>query len=349
MPLTILNVAYPLAPVSFDATGGAEQVVAQLDAALVAAGHRSLVIACEGSQVRGTLIATQAATGILHENTKVAARAQHRAAILSALAREPIDVVHLHGIDFADYLPPAGVPVLATLHLPPAWYAPEVFFHSRPDTYLHCVSDGQLSECPPGANLLPTILNGVPVDKLSLQPPPPKGRFVFSLGRICPEKGYHLALEAAERAGVPMLLAGHVFDYPKHRDYFRDSIWPRLAANRRFIGPVGFSQKRDLLARARAVLVPSLAHEASSLVAMEALACGTPVIASSAGALPDIVEHGRTGFIADGVDAMIEAIAAVDHLNPDDCRTAARTRFSVDRTNALYLERYHELARAYVA
>src|SRR3954471_20428296 len=121
MTLTVLNVAYPLAPVSFDATGGAEQVVAQLDAALVAAGHRSLVLACEGSQVRGTLLATRAAQGVLDDRAQAAARARHGEEIIATLAREPVDIVHLHGVDFADYLPPAGVPVLVTLHLPPGW------------------------------------------------------------------------------------------------------------------------------------------------------------------------------------------------------------------------------------
>ena len=347
MALTILNVAYPLAPVSFDATGGAEQVVAQLDAALVAAGHRSLVIACEGSQVRGMLLPTRAATGVLDPAAQAAARDRHREAINAALEHESIDLVHLHGVDFAGYLPPPGVPVLVTLHLPPSWYPEEVFLISRPDTYLHCVSESQAGECPPAANLLPAISNGVPVDELACDVE--KGDFVLSLGRICPEKGQHVALDAAKRAGVPMILAGQLYDYPAHQEYFRDYIRPRLDALRRFIGPVGFVLKRDLLSRARAVLVPSLVHETSSLVAMEALACGTPVIASSAGALPEIVEHGRTGFIADGCEAMAKAISAAHHINPDDCRAAARERFSTARTNARYLERYHELAAVHVA
>ena len=101
----------------------------------------------------------------------------------------------------------------------------------------------------------------------------------MALGRICPEKGYHIALDAAARAGVPMVLAGEVFRYPAHEQYFRDEIAPRLDASRRFIGPVGLHRKRRLLSEARCLLAPSLAPETSSLVAMEALACGTPVIA----------------------------------------------------------------------
>lgn len=342
MGLSLLNVAYPFAPVSFDAAGGAEQVVAQLDAALVAGGHRSLVIASEGSRVRGTLLPTRTVTGVLDEAAQGEARLRHRQAIVAALAREHIDLVHLHGLDFADYLPPPGVPVLVTLHLPPAWYPPQVFSLTRPRTYLHCVSEHQADACPAGAELLPVIPNGVSLDELR---PGLGGKdaFVLSLGRICAEKGYHIALDAAALADVPMRLAGRLYDYPAHQDYFRDCILPRLDADRRFVGPVGFDRKRALLSRARALLVPSLAPETSSLVAMEALACGTPVIASSAGALPEIVDHGKTGFIADGVNAMARAIAAVDQIDPAACRAAARTRFSVARTNALYLERYHAI------
>jgi len=118
MPLTILNVAYPLAPVGPDAVGGAEQVLSQLDRALVDAGHQSIVIACEGSRVAGTLVSVPQANGPLADTQIDAARARHGQAIVAALDRWRIDVVHLHGADFYTYLPPAGIPVLATLHLP---------------------------------------------------------------------------------------------------------------------------------------------------------------------------------------------------------------------------------------
>src|SRR4051794_31563624 len=118
MALTVLNVAYPLAPVGPDAVGGAEQVLSQLDRALVDAGHQSIVIACEGSRVAGTLVSVPQANGPLADTQIDAARARHGQAIVAALDRWRIDVVHLHGADFYTYLPPAGIPVLATLHLP---------------------------------------------------------------------------------------------------------------------------------------------------------------------------------------------------------------------------------------
>jgi glycosyltransferase involved in cell wall biosynthesis len=232
--------------------------------------------------------------------------------------------------------------VLATLHLPPGWYPPEIFHLDRPRTYLHCVSPAQRRACPPGANLLPEIENGVPVEALAATHA--RRRFTFCLGRICPEKGFHLALEAAHRAGMPLLLAGEVFAYPAHQHYFEQEIRPRLDRARRFLGPVGFRRKRRLLSAARCLLAPSLVPETSSLVAMEALACGTPVIAFPSGALADIVEHGRSGFLVRNEREMAEALEAVSTLDPDACREAARTRFALPRMTDRYLNLYQQLA-----
>src|SRR5919199_249820 len=139
MTLTVLSVAYPLAPTGPDAVGGAEQVLTHLDAALTRAGHRSLVVACAGSGTSRTLIATPSRAAALDEAARRLAQAQHRRAITQALARWRVDLVHMHGIDFYAYLPPPGVPVLVTLHLPVACYPAAALRPSRPDTWLHCV------------------------------------------------------------------------------------------------------------------------------------------------------------------------------------------------------------------
>ncbi|HEV7587160.1 MAG TPA: glycosyltransferase [Longimicrobium sp.] len=340
--LTVLSVAYPFAPVSRDAVGGAEQVLATLDEALVRAGCRSVVVAREDSTPRGRLVPIPRVAGVLTEERCAEVHRRTRAAVREALERWPVDVIHAHGIDFHRYLPPAGPPLLVTLHLPPAWYAPEAFRVRRPETYLHCVSLPQHWSCPPGTRLLPPVPNGVDVDRLPA--PVSRRRYTLALGRVCPEKGFEHALDASRLAGVPMLLAGEVYPYAVHQRYFHDQVRPRLDAERRFVGPVGFRRKRRLLSAARCLLVPSLADETSSLVAMEALACGTPVIAYKKGALPYVVDHGRTGFMVDDPAGMADAIRAADRIDPRECRRAARERFSSGAMVELYFETYRLLA-----
>jgi glycosyltransferase involved in cell wall biosynthesis len=340
--LTVLSVAYPLAPVGPDAVGGSEQVLHALDRALAAAGHRSIVVAMEGSKVAGTLVPVPRRDGPLDNDVREAAWPAHEAAILHALRKWPVDVIHMHGLDFWGYLPPPGSPVLATLHLPPSWYPEDSLFPSRPDTWLQCVSHAQHRACPPGINLIEPIENGVPVDDLAAAHV--KRRFALVLGRICPEKGIHLAIDAAKAADMPLVIAGELFPYYDHQRYFAEEIEPRLDRQRRFIGPVGFARKRRLLTAAQCLLVPSLVDETSSLVAREAAACGTAVIAFPRGALPETVEHGRTGFLVADVDEMAAAIARAGTVSPQICRELARERFSLENMVARYFDVYERLA-----
>ncbi|MFL5334597.1 MAG: glycosyltransferase [Geminicoccaceae bacterium] len=340
--LTVLNVGFTLAPVSRDTAGGAEQILAQLDAALTANRHRSIVVAPEGSQVTGILVATPACPGQLDEAARLAAQAAHRRAIAEALHRWPVDLVHFHGVDFDAYLPPPGPPALVTLHLPLAWYTAAALRPTRPRTWLRGVSGAQRADAPADIHLLPDIPNGV--DCAALDRAYVQRGFAAALGRICPEKGFHLALDAARAAGVPLLLAGELFRYPAHEAYFHHEIMPRLDRERRYVGPLGFVAKRRLLGAARCVLVPSLVAETGSLVAMEALACGTPVIAFPNGALADVVEDGKVGFLVSDWREMTAAIPRSGSIDPEACRAAARSRFSALRMVDRYLDLYRRLA-----
>jgi glycosyltransferase involved in cell wall biosynthesis len=337
--LTILSVAYPLAPVSFDTAGGAEQVLASVEKAAVEAGHRSLVIACEGSKVAGELIAIPRASGTLDEHARRAAHAAVREAIAHAIEERDVDLLHFHGIDFHEYMPAWGPPAVITLHLPPDWYPPAIWQHRRPHTHMHCVSQSQQRRCPEGASLADVIPNGI--DLGAFRPRSHKAGFALMLGRICPEKGFHLGLDAASCAGVPLWIGGEVYAYAEHEQYFAEQVAPRITGtNHRFLGPVDLVRKRRLLRAAKCVLIPSLAPETSSLVAMEAMASGTPVIAFRSGALPEVVEDGRTGFLVNDACQMGAAMKRAGEIDSKVCRRVAEERFSAARSTARYLDSY---------
>jgi glycosyltransferase involved in cell wall biosynthesis len=339
MLLTVLQVAYPFAPVGPDSVGGAEQILSACDRAVVAAGHRSIVIACEGSQAAGELISVLRLPRADNASVRAAAHADHKRAIEAAISRLRVDVVHCHGIDFDAYLPAQGVDVLVTLHLDPASYAGASLATKRAGTFFNCVSRSQHECCPHIPNLLPPIANGVDIERL--RPDPCASRtHALVLARICPEKGVHIAIEAAKRADIDLIIAGEVFPYTDHQRYFAEQVKPRLDGRRVFVGPLGFEAKRKVLQSARCLLVPSLIDETSSLVAMEALACGTPVITFRRGALPEIVENGVTGALVDNAGEMAAAIANADSFRVAACAASARQRFSAGRMTQQYIGLY---------
>jgi glycosyltransferase involved in cell wall biosynthesis len=258
------------------------------------------------------------------------------------LRQWPVDIVHCHGIDFAAHLPPSEVPTLVTLHLAAEFYDPEALRPNGRPIWFNCVSEAQRRGFPAGMRMLPVVENGIPVDAFADEEP--AAEFALALGRICPEKGFHLAIEAAGLARMPLLLGGEVFPYEAHRRYFAEAVRPHLGAGVHYLGPLDFAAKRRALGAARVLLVPSLVPETSSLVAMEAAAAGTPVVAFPAGALEQIVEPGVTGFLVDGVQAMAEAIPLAARLDRGRIRAVARRRFREERMVAGYRALYRHLA-----
>jgi glycosyltransferase involved in cell wall biosynthesis len=341
LPLTVLSIGYTMAPVGPDAVGGAEQILSALDRALVNAGHRSVVVGNLGSQVAGTLVPTGRIPTHITNDERALARERHRRAIAQALAQFPVDVVHSHAVDFADHLPDVDVPTLVTLHLPRDFYPINAVPTKRPRTWFNCVSMNQRRSFPTFAAMLPEVENGVAVDRLPACHA--RRNFALCLGRICPEKGYEHALDASHLAKIPLLIGGEVFPYEAHCRYFESEIRPRLGQQACFLGAIGWARKRRLLNAAHCLLVPSLAAEASSLVAMEAIACGTPVVAFPAGALADIIEPGVTGYLVRNVREMAEAIRAANSLDREHCRDVARRRFSLERMVRDYFALYHRL------
>jgi glycosyltransferase involved in cell wall biosynthesis len=340
--LTVLSVAHPFAAVGKESTGGAERILAMVEEAVVEAGHTSLVLARAGSSCRGRLIEVDLPARVFDRTVLDAVNRAYARAIDAVLDRTRVDVVHLHGVDFPSYLPRPGPGVLATLHMAASFYSADAFALDRPRTYLNCVSEFQRRGCPPSRAPLAVVPNGVVLDEFRWQEA--KQGFVAAIGTVCAQTGFHVALDAAKAAGVELVLAGEIAPRPEHLRYFALEIAPRLDELRRFVGPVGRDERSDLLARASAVLLPSAVAETSPLVAMEALASGTPVIAAPVGALPDIVEHGRTGFLATGVEATAAAMARASRIDPAECRGSAEERFGADRMARAYLDLYERAA-----
>jgi glycosyltransferase involved in cell wall biosynthesis len=188
---------------------------------------------------------------------------------------------------------------------------------------------------------MPSVPNGVDLE--ALRPVGRKRSYALSLGRICREKGYHDGIDAAREAGVRLILAGAVFPYENHQRYFWEEIRPRLGKGVRFLGPLELRRKQRLLAGARCLVVPSRIAETSSLVSMEALACGTPVVAFRIGALPEVIDHGRTGFLVSDVHEMAQALREVGSIDPAECRREAERRFSSELMISRYLDLYRQL------
>ena len=340
--LTVLSVAYPLAPVGPDSVGGAEQILSRIDQALVAAGHKSLVVACVGSHTFGELISTGATGDSLTDDVQQRAQARALDAIQRLLRECPVDLIHMHGVDFHRYIPKTELPVVATLHLPPSWY-PQEIFQPNSNLLLHCVSAAQRRACPANAKLLPDIPNGVPIPTGPLEE---KDHFALSMGRICPEKGFHLAAAAARVAGIPFVLAGEVFGYKAHQEYFDRELQPLVRGeDARFIGRVGGEEKRRLLARAKYLLVPSLVPETSCLVALEAMAEGTPVIAFPVGALAELIQDEKNGFLVHDIAGMADAISRAEQISGIGCRHYVAENFSVYDMTARYLEMYSRIVQ----
>lgn len=421
---TILSVAFPFAAVGDGAVGGAEVVLTTLERELVARGWGSVVVARAGSVPAGELVGTEVPEGVITDEVREVVTARHQAGIDRALARGGVDLVHMHGIDFANYRVPAGVPVLVTLHLPPGWY-PEGIWGARPGVRMVCVSEAQRRSCPEGVReALGVVGNGVAVEEKGekeeeeqvpfgnreqkgeskkqvpygndnqngegnderggrgdftasavggLRPTHGGGAamngapglrwlveesrdggggYAVMLSRICPEKNLHAGLDAARLAGVEVVLAGETFPYEAHLRYFEEEIRPRLGAGggsgtaARLMGAVGGVEKGRLLRGARCLLLPTMAPETSSLVAMEAAACGTPVVAYRSGAVPEVVEDGVTGFLVDGLEEMARAIGRVGEIDRQVCRRVARERFSLGRMVDGYLAVYEEMLAA---
>lgn len=168
------------------------------------------------------------------------------------------------------------------------------------------------------------------------------GGYCLFLGRMSPDKGAHRAIEAARKAGVPLMMAAKMREAAEV-EYFETMVQPHLSDDIVYLGEVPHERKLELLAGASAVLFPIRWNEPFGMVMIEAMACGTPVIAFPEGAAPEVVEHGRTGFLVNTEGEMAEAIGRIGDIDRADCRAAVEGYFSTDRMVAEHLALFEEL------
>jgi glycosyltransferase involved in cell wall biosynthesis len=350
----ILLVAYPLLPVSENSAGGAEQVLWALERELHARGHHTVVAATNGSWVSGELLATGEPASAPDQ---FAARDEEQTRCivewLNSERAPQFDLIHDQSGSFWRHADGVPFPVLATLHLPRSFYPTDSFSSVPENVYFNGVSESQLKTFADLPRLLGYAANGITLERFVPNEMPVEQRqYVLWLGRICEEKGTHVALDVAYEAGQRLIVAGQVYPFIYHQKYFAREIIPRLkraGANARFVNSPSFAEKVDLLRNARLLLVTSLVDETSSMVAMEASACGTPVYGFRRGALPELIADGVNGRLFSMQQDLNGALRQEIKISPVHCRRYAEGNFSAGRMAERYEQIYAQVLQAGVS
>jgi len=322
--------------------GGTERIVSYLTEELVRQGHDVTLFASGDSATRARLVA--ACRRSLRLNDRCIDWMAHHVLMLEQVFQRAheFDVVHFH-IDYLHFplSRRASLPHVTTLHgrldLPDLVPLYEQFR----DMPVLSISNAQ-REPLPWANWQATIYHGLPEDLFRFRPKP--GSYLAFLGRISPEKRVDRAIEIAKRAGIPLKVAAKVD--PVDKDYFEREIEPVLRDSAvEYVGEISDGEKDEFLGNAYALLFPIDWPEPFGLVMIEAMACGTPVIAYDGGAVSEVIEEGRTGFIVKELKDAAEAVRRVPELSRACCREAFEKRFTAARMASNYLQVYERVIR----
>jgi glycosyltransferase involved in cell wall biosynthesis len=232
------------------------------------------------------------------------------------------DLIHSH-YDFMalSFSRLVDTPVLTTIH---GFSSPKIMpvYRKYRDGYFVSISD---SDRAPGLNYLATVYNGIDMSLYPFQEA--RGEDLIFLGRIHPDKGVHLAIAVARLSGLPLLIAGIIQD----KAYFREQVEPHLDERQiRYLGPVDVRGKNELFARARALLHLNTIPERFGLVLAEANAAGVPVIAMDLGSCREVIQHGLTGFLVNGVNEAVQALQRLPEIDPSACRRRVQQCFSIE-------------------
>ena len=322
--------------------GGTERIVSYLTDELVAMGHEVTLFATGDSRTRAELAA--AWPRALRFDTGLKDTGIPHILMLEEVYRRAseFDVIHCH-LDYCHFsvLKRQSTPFLTTLH--GRLDLPEVaaLLGAFPDAPLVSISNNQRAFLP-HANFVSTVYHGLPVNLL--QPQSVRRTYLAFLGRINPDKGPERAIRIARQTGIPLKIAAKVDQ--EDRNYFSKIIRPMIDGRTvEMQGEISEAQKAEFLSGAVALLMPIDWPEPFGLVMIEAMACGTPVVAFNRGSVPEIVDHGVTGFI---VEDEPEAVAAVDRIHTasrEVVRSHFQKRFTARRMALDYLDVYRNLRR----
>ncbi|HLH11701.1 MAG TPA: glycosyltransferase family 4 protein [Methylovirgula sp.] len=320
--------------------GGTERVVAWLTQELVRLGHEVTLFASADSKAPADLV------GVWPQSLRLGRRPSDPMAayarLLEAVARQAkqFDVLHCH-IDWVHIplLRRLDVPFLTTLHgrldLPGLGSLVDLF----PDAPFISISDHQRIPLPQ-ADWLGTVYHGLPAD--SLRPSFEPGRYLGFLGRLTADKGPEVAIRIAKAAGMPLKIAAKL---PRgEKSYFAKTIAPLVDGTAvELVGEMDDRSKGEFLANASALVFPIHWPEPFGLVMIEAMACGTPVIAFRCGSVPEVVEEGVSGFIVETEDEAVAAIGRLASLDRREVRAAFERRFTAERMALDYVRCYERL------
>ena len=324
--------------------GGTERVVSWLTEELVRFGHEVTLFASGDSRTTAELVAC------VPEGLRLSGIRDHTASHLVMLSQvraraAEFDILHFHvdllqHVMFADMTHKCVTTMHGRLDLPD--FMP--VFRTFRDMPLVSISEAQRRPMPAGTNWLATIPHGMPASALPFSPKGGDG-LVF-LGRIAPEKRPDRAIEIAIKAGVPLTIAAKVD--PADRTYFETEIEPLLDHPLiSFVGEVDEDGKRELLGRALALLFPIDWPEPFGMVVIEAMSCGTPVVAWNHGSVPELIEEGVNGLIVDSIESAAAALRSVDRIDRAACRAIFERRFTAERMARDYVAIYKALREAH--
>jgi glycosyltransferase involved in cell wall biosynthesis len=321
--------------------GGTERVVSFLTEELVAMGHDVTLFASGDSDTTAELVAAWPCA--LRFDPSIRDTMAPHMMLMEQVYRRAgdFDVLHFH-LDYWSFslFGRQATPFLTTLH--GRLDLPELvpMFNCFPDVPLVSISDAQRLPLP-DANFIETVHHGLPEDLLT--PQPVAQRYLAFLGRICPEKRPDRAIRIARRAGIPLKIAAKVDRVDE--EYFRDMIQPMIdGTSVELVGEINDAEKPAFLSGAIGLLVPIDWPEPFGLVMIEAMACGTPVIAYNHGSVPEIIEQGVTGFIVEDEDQAVAAVGRLGRLSRSAIRGRFERRFTARRMAEDYLDLYHRIA-----